>query len=89
MKGLNMEDFVKLTLSRMDIGQILDGLHERMLVWRATEEYMQTGYPQSADCIEECSDAQEAKAIADYYQHIINTIKNQLKEQPFQNLQEE
>jgi hypothetical protein len=32
-----MEEFVKLTLSRMDIGQILDGLHERMLVWRATE----------------------------------------------------
>jgi hypothetical protein len=83
-----MKDFVKLTLSRMDVGQILEGLHERMLVWRATEEYMETGYPQSADCIEECSDAQEAKAIADYYQHIIDTIKNQLKEQPTNNKKE-
>jgi hypothetical protein len=84
-----MEDFVKLTLSRMDVGQIIEGLHERMLVWRATEEYMETGYPQSADCIEECSDEHEARAIADYYQHIINTIKKQLKEQPANNKKEE
>ncbi|MBM4104474.1 MAG: hypothetical protein FJ263_10615 [Planctomycetes bacterium] len=76
-----MEEFVKLTLSRMDIGQILDGLHERMLVWRATEEYMETGYPQSSDCVEECSDESEACAIADYYQYIIDTIKKQLSNQ--------
>lgn len=73
-----MEDFVKLILSRMDIGQVLDGLHERMLVWRATEEYFINAYPQSADCIEECSDEHEARAIAEYYQYLIDTIKKQL-----------
>ncbi len=76
-----MEDFVKLTLSRMDIGQVLDGLHERMLIWRATEEYFIDGCPQSADCIEECSDEHEARAIADYYQYLIDTIKKQLDTQ--------
>jgi len=81
-----MEEFVKLILSRMDIGQILDGLHERMLVWRATEEYMETGYPQSSDCIEECSDEHEAHAIADYYQYLIDTVKKQLEFQPINNV---
>jgi hypothetical protein len=77
-----MEEFVKLTLSRMDIGQILDGLHERMLVWRATQEYLETGYPQSSDCVEECADESEACAIADYYQYLIDTVKKQLEFQP-------
>ena len=76
-----MDDFVTLYLKRMDVGQMLDGLHERLLVWRATYEYLETGYPQSADYIEECSHSHEALAIADYYQSIITTIENQLKEQ--------
>jgi hypothetical protein len=76
-----MEDFVTLYLKRIDVGQILDGLHERMLVWRATNEYLETGYPQSADYTEECSSPLEALAIADYYQYIIDTIEKQLMEQ--------
>jgi hypothetical protein len=42
---------------------------------------METGYPQSADCVEECSSEREACAIADYYQYIIDTIKKQLDNQ--------
>ncbi len=76
-----MLDFVKLILLRNDVGQIVDGLTERMLVWRATAEYFETGYPQSADYIEECSDEDEATAIADHYQYVIQQIKRQLNEQ--------
>ena len=76
-----MLDFVKIILPRTDVGQIVDGLTERMLVWRATAEYFKAGSPQSADYIEECSDEYEATAIADYYQHIIAQIKRQLDDQ--------
>lgn len=75
-----MQDFVKLILPSNDVGQIIDGLTERMLVWRATAEYFETGSPQSADYIEECSDEHEATAIADYYQRIIEQIKHQRDE---------
>jgi hypothetical protein len=74
-----MEDFVKLTLSRMDIGQILDGLRERMKAWKGTYEYFKKGHADLCDIIEECSDANEAKAIADYYAKIIKDIEKQLK----------
>jgi hypothetical protein len=74
-----MKDFVKLTLSRMDIGQILDGLHERMNAWKGTYEYLKKGHADLCDVIEECSDADEAKAIADQYAKIIKAIEKQLK----------
>ena len=74
------EEFVHLFFKRLDAGQIIEGLHERMLVWRATYEYSETGYPQSSDCIEECCHSHEVLAIADYYAYI-DTIENQLKEQ--------
>lgn len=76
-----MKGFVNLYLKRMDVGQIIEGLHERMTIWRATQEYLECGYTQLSDCVEECSDPQEAQAIADYYQSIIDTIEKQLKEQ--------
>jgi hypothetical protein len=74
-----MEDFVKITLSRMDIGQILDGLHERMKAWKGTYEYLKKGHTDLCEIIEECSDADEAKAIADHYAKIIRNIEKQLK----------
>jgi hypothetical protein len=61
----------------MDIGQILDGLEQRRIIWLATAEYLEAGYTTLSDFIEECSDAYEAQAVADYYQYIIETIKNQ------------
>jgi len=74
-----MEEFVKLTLSRMDIGQILDGLRERMKAWKGTYEYFKKGHTELCEIIEECSDANEAKAIADYYAKIIKDIEKQIK----------
>lgn len=76
-----MLDFVKIYLPSNDVGQIIDGLTQRMLVWRATAEYFETGSPQSADYIEECSDEHEATAIANHYQYIIEQIKRQRDEQ--------
>jgi len=73
-----MEKFVNLVLSRTDVGQILDGLHERKIAWEGTYEYHEKGYTDLCDIIEECSDEHEARAIADYYQYLIDTIKKQL-----------
>ncbi|MBC8463499.1 MAG: hypothetical protein H8D61_00815 [Deltaproteobacteria bacterium] len=72
-----MEKPIKLILSDMDIGQILDGLEQRRIIWQATADYLEVGYTDLSDCVEECSDPNEAQAIADYYQYLIDTIKKQ------------
>ncbi len=72
---------ITLQLSRNVVGQICEGLHERMLVWRATEQYLEQGYSHISDFIEECPHSYEAKAIADFYQQIIDTINHQLDDQ--------
>lgn len=76
-----MKDPVTLTLSRLDAGQVLDALHERMHIWQITRQYLETGHSDPTAIIEECSDPDEAQSIADYYQSIIETIEAQLKEQ--------
>ena len=76
-----MEKFVTLRLPRNDVGQILDGLTERMIIWKATEEYLETGFSHLGDCIEECSNPEEARFIAQYYQKIIDLIYKQLESQ--------
>ena len=76
-----MEKFVTLRLPRNDVGQILDGLTERMIIWKATEEYLETGSSHFGDCIEECSHAEEARFIAQYYEKIIDLIYKQLDNQ--------
>jgi hypothetical protein len=72
-----MEQVITLKLNRNDVGQILDGLEQRRIIWQATAEYLESGYTTLSDMIEECSDPLEAQAIAEHYQTIINTIRNQ------------
>lgn len=72
-----MEKVVTIRLNDTDWGQVLEGLEERRIVWQATAEYLECGYTDLTDCIEECSDANEAQAIADYYQYLIDSIKKQ------------
>lgn len=72
-----MEKMIKLTLSAIDVGQIVEGLEERRIIWQATAEYLEAGTTQLSDFIEECSDANEAQAISDYYQYLIDTIRRQ------------
>ena len=76
-----MKKIVTLKLSDLDAGQIIDGLTERMKVWKATERYLRTGLADIDDCIEECSKPEEAQSIAEYYQNIIDNIQLQLNNQ--------
>lgn len=78
---LMMGKFVTLRLPRNDVGQIIDGLTERMLVWKTTEEYLETGHSHLGDFIEECSDPEESRFISQYYEKSIDLIQNQLKHQ--------
>jgi hypothetical protein len=73
-----MDKEVTLKLPSNMVGQILDGLRERTKVWRETEQYMEVGYTDEPCIIEECSDANEARSIAEYYEEIIGCIEKQL-----------
>ena len=70
---------VTLVLSRDNVGQMLDGLGVRRDDWRYTQRYLEEGYMELDRIIEECSDADEAKSIADTYDDIIAKIREQLK----------
>jgi hypothetical protein len=72
-----MEQEITLKLPRLMVGQILDGLRERQKVWKYTKEYMETGCTEELRIIEECSSADEARNIAEYYEEIINCIEKQ------------
>jgi hypothetical protein len=72
-----MEKIVEIRLNDTDWGQVLEGLEQRRIVWQATAEYLESGHTGLTDCVEECSDANEAQAIADDYQRLIDSIKKQ------------
>jgi len=76
-----MEKFITSRLPRNDVCQIINGLTERMIIWKATEEYLMTGFSHFGDFIEECSDPEEARFIAEYYEKIIDLINIQLEKQ--------
>ena len=73
-----MDQEITLKLPRLMVGQIIDGLRERQKVWLYTAEFMDTGCTKEPCIIEECSNSQEARNIAAYYEEIINCIKKQL-----------
>ena len=65
-----------------DLGQLLDGLRSRSESWHDTAEYLESGSsPRDDFIIEECNDAEEARAIADHYDRIIASIEMQMKAQ--------
>ena len=68
---------VTLTLSGLDVAQVLDALSQRLDAWKYTEQYLQTGYVDESHCVEECSDAPEAHGSAERYSAIIDLIENQ------------
>jgi len=72
-----MDENIVLTLPALAVGQILDALYIRLETWEYTEEYLNTGYVHEPYCIEECSNADEARRIADYYKDIIESIEKQ------------
>ena len=71
-----------IRLSSSDLGQLLDGLRCRSEAWHGTAEYLESGHtPREDFVIEECSDADEARAIAADYDQIIANIERQRKAQ--------
>lgn len=61
----------------LHLGQLIDGLEARAEAWRLTAVYLETGEAPDGYLIEECSDAEEARRIAEHYQRIIRTVVEQ------------
>ena len=70
-----------IRLSGLDLGQLIDGLEARSDTWRLTAVYLETGEAPDGFVIEECSDAEEARRIAEHYQRILANIIRQQAEQ--------
>ena len=70
-----------IRLSGLDLGQLIDGLEARATAWRLTATYLETGEAPDGFVIEECSDAEEARRIAQHYDRILGTILQQQAEQ--------
>jgi len=71
-----------ISLSTFDLGQLVDGLDAREQAWRETAEYRRTGEIPRPDFIcEECTDATKAQKLAEHYERITTTIRNQRKAQ--------
>lgn len=66
---------ILIYLDEEDLGQVIDGLRVRAESWRATECYFETG--RAHTIIEECNDAAEARAIAEHYERIIESVVTQ------------
>jgi hypothetical protein len=74
------KEFV-IRLNGLDLGQLIDGLEARATAWRFTATYLETGEAPDGFMIEECSDAEEARGIAEHYQRILGSILQQQAEQ--------
>jgi hypothetical protein len=77
-----MDKTYTIRLQENDLGQALDGLCARAEAWHKTAEYLETGVaPDKFFVCEECGDADEAREIAEHYDRIINTIRQQREAQ--------
>lgn len=65
----------------LHLGQLIDGLEARADAWRLTAAYLETGEAPDGFVIEECSDVEEARRIAERYQRILANIIHQQTEQ--------
>ncbi|MCB0768154.1 MAG: hypothetical protein KDC03_07155 [Flavobacteriales bacterium] len=70
-----------IRLNGLDLGQLIDGLEARADAWRLTAVYLETGESPDGFVIEECSDAEEARRIAEHYKRIIGTVVEQRERQ--------
>lgn len=73
----NANDVITLRLSRDHVHQILDGLDQRLEAWTRTGEAWSEDRIEEESCLEECSSASEAFAIARMYEVIIREIRGQ------------
>jgi hypothetical protein len=66
---------VSIRLSRNDWGQIIEGLEARRASWEVTARYFE-GEPVD-ESIEECRDADEARAMVATYDRLIGELCSQ------------
>lgn len=69
---------VQLSLPRQYVGQILDGIEVLIEQWEATASYFRTGEVGDT-LIRECSGAEEAEGIVEFYREIAESIRGQLQ----------
>jgi hypothetical protein len=72
---------ITLIFDDNDVGQILDGLTERMADWQYTAECMDGGPIDPDKNFLECTDAKEARGIAEHYQRMVREIVGQCERQ--------
>ena len=71
-----------IELTDLELGQVLDGLDQRLEAWRNTAEFYRTGVlPTEWFVAEECNGEHEAQAIADIYASLIRKIESQREAQ--------
>ncbi len=76
----------QITLPRMDVYQLLDGIAIRAESYRKTQQYYLTGACDGI--IEEVSNEHEAGNIAKDYEQIHENITQQIKEQDMKQIKE-
>ncbi len=71
------------TLNENEVGQLLDGLSIRAESWERTADFLRSGSMPEGKLfiIEDCSDPDEAEAIAEEYRGIIRKIRSQMGSQ--------
>ena len=71
-----------IRLNDFDLGQLQDNLEVRANARRDTAHYLETGQASRPDFgVEECTDAEEARKLADHYDRIIAQLREQKEEQ--------
>lgn len=68
---------VRLRLPRDFVGQLMEGLGSLIEQWDNTAEYMEYGESRDDLIIRECSDANEARSVRNYYAQILESIDRQ------------
>jgi len=68
---------VVLKLPRADARQVLEALNIRREQWEYTAAFLNGGVVREGCVVEECSDSEEARGIAESYANIIQSIEEQ------------
>jgi hypothetical protein len=69
--------FVRLCVSELMLGQMLEGLESREEVWSKTADWHRGELADSLFQIEESTDEAEARTVGDFYAEIISTLRKQ------------
>ncbi|MGH6946888.1 MAG: hypothetical protein ACREDZ_06130 [Kiloniellales bacterium] len=68
---------ISISLDRNDWGQIVEGLEARRASWEGTVRYLEG--EEVDQLIEDCRDAEEARAVAATYDRLIGELCRQLR----------